>query len=528
MVRAVAADVTARARIAQGLIGPAGLPALHSYSKLEPWVRRAVPVMIVLFIAALTTLTVLLVSEAHDRAIEDAVTDLDLIASNVTHDFNAALDRGDLSPCAVHIASASLPVPGTALELSAALAIPLASQEPDGGAHIIDVRQALATMILIGRSPAASIFSSLTRAAKSSPPFRQAWRKKAGCSIGSAPQALTTFAEKAGVMRISLADGTDALATVRTLHAPFAQVAFVHPMPAVLAEWERSTTRTGTALFLTIFVLCSVAWAYFWQAARARQAESDGAHMRGRINTALHRGRCGLWDWDLARGRIYWSESMYALLGMEPERSFLSFGDVNALVHPQDDALRHLAEMVAAAKADTIDHTFRIRHSKGGWVWLRTRCELVTDGKSNVTHLVGIAVDITEQKILAEQSATADIRLRDALETVSEAFVLWDKDNRLVMCNSKFQRFHNLPSDAIAPGKCYADVMATAAAPLVQSEMMVDHAQAGAKTYEARLADGRWLQINERRTKDDGYVSVGTDITALKDHEEQLIDPSGA
>ncbi len=98
MVRAVAADVTARARIAQGLIGPAGLPALHSYSKLEPWVRRAVPAMIVLFIAVLTSLSILLINEAHDRAIEDAITDLDLVASDVTDEFNAALDRGDFNP----------------------------------------------------------------------------------------------------------------------------------------------------------------------------------------------------------------------------------------------------------------------------------------------------------------------------------------------------------------------------------------------------------------------------------------------
>ena len=44
------------------------------------------------------------------------------------------------------------------------------------------------------------------------------------------------------------------------------------------------------------------------------------------------------------------------------------------------------------------------------------------------------------------------------------------------------------------------------------------------RTYEARLSDGRWLQVNERRTRDGGYVSVGTDITALKEHEEQLIN----
>ena len=37
------------------------------------------------------------------------------------------------------------------------------------------------------------------------------------------------------------------------------------------------------------------------------------------------------------------------------------------------------------------------------------------------------------------------------------------------------------------------------------------------------LADGRWLQVNERRTRDGGFVSVGTDITALKEHEAQLV-----
>ena len=42
-------------------------------------------------------------------------------------------------------------------------------------------------------------------------------------------------------------------------------------------------------------------------------------------------------------------------------------------------------------------------------------------------------------------------------------------------------------------------------------------------TFEVQLGDGRWLQINERRTKDGGFVSVGTDITPLKKHEERLL-----
>ena len=65
-------------------------------------------------------------------------------------------------------------------------------------------------------------------------------------------------------------------------------------------------------------------------------------------------------------------------------------------------------------------------------------------------HLIGIAVDVTEQKTLVERTIAADLRLRDAIETIPEAFVLWDADNRLVLCNSNFQDLHKLPDEAIS------------------------------------------------------------------------------
>jgi two-component system cell cycle sensor histidine kinase PleC len=492
MVGAVTAEMPARARVVRGLVDAVSAPTFDQFVKLEPWIRRAVPAMIAVFLGTLTTLTILLVNDAHDRAIDDAMLNLELMAANATYEFNAALDpattNGDAASPAAKRALTQL-FPDRALRRGQRILV------SDVKGNIVAAYPASAGVggRLIDR-------------------------------LGPS-QPLTVFAEKAGVMRINLADGTDALATVRTLKPPFAQVAFIHPMHAVLADWQRTTLRTIAALLSTIVVLCSIAAAYFWQVARTRHAQADGDRMRSRVDTALNRGRCGLWDWDLARGRIYWSQSMYAMLGMEADQPFLSFGDLNALIHPQDDALTCLAETLAADETDAIDHTFRIRNAKGEWVWLRARAELVRDASARAVRLVGIAIDITEQHRLAEQSATADIRLRDALENVSEAFVLWDADNRLVMCNSKFQRFHNLPYESVVPGAHYAEVMSEATAPLIHSETALDpNPRIHARTYEARLADGRWLQINERRTKDGGYVSVGTDITALKSHEEQLMD----
>ena len=61
--------------------------------------------------------------------------------------------------------------------------------------------------------------------------------------------------------------------------------------------------------------------------------------------------------------------------------------------------------------------------------------------------------------------------------------------------------------------------------PEVRTRLHESASQApGARTFEAQLDDGSWLHISERRTKDGGYVSVGTDITRIKEHEQKLVD----
>jgi two-component system cell cycle sensor histidine kinase PleC len=125
---------------------------------------------------------------------------------------------------------------------------------------------------------------------------------------------------------------------------------------------------------------------------------------------------------------------------------------------------------------------------------------------------------------LAESTQTADLRLHDAVEAISEAFVLWDADNRLVLCNSKYRQLHGLNEEDTVRGTPYAELMAAAYQPIIRAQMAAGEPDEGGRSFEAQLEDGRWLQINERRTKDGGFVSVGTDITQIKHHEEKLLD----
>ncbi len=315
------------------------------------------------------------------------------------------------------------------------------------------------------------------------------------------------------------------LPRVRALDLPHGQIAIVQRRSDALSAWRSDTALTVTLSATTGFVLLILGFAFHWQATRAREADFIYDTVRSRIDTALNRGRCGLWDWDLARGRIFWSHSMFAILGLPPKDDLLTFGEISALVHPDDIKLYDLAAEIADSKATLIDHAFRMRHANGKWVWLRARCELVRQPDESGLHLIGIAVDITEQKTLVEKTVAADLRLRDAIETIPEAFVLWDADNRLVLCNSNFQELHNLPDDAIASGVPYEAVVTAGRKHLIRAKLSnEDRDVPGARTFEAQLDDGHWLHISERRTKDGGYVSVGTDITTLKLHEKKLMD----
>src|SRR3954466_9085016 len=149
-------------------------------------------------------------------------------------------------------------------------------------------------------------------------------------------QPLTTFGAAAGVLEVPLADGSLAFGTVRSLPAMTGEIAILHSRAEALAAWASDTALTVTLSATTGFVVLILGFAFHWQATRAREADVIYETVRSRIDTALNRGRCGLWDWDLSRGRIFWSQSMFDILGLRAKDNLMPFGDVSALVHPDD------------------------------------------------------------------------------------------------------------------------------------------------------------------------------------------------
>jgi signal transduction histidine kinase/CheY-like chemotaxis protein len=136
--------------------------------------------------------------------------------------------------------------------------------------------------------------------------------------------------------------------------------------------------------------------------------------------------------------------------------------------------------------------------------------------------------DLSRAKETAEQ---AQRRLRDAIETISEGFALFDADDRLVLWNSNYVSLIKVLGQNVRVGTPFAEVIHTAVgngsirdAVGNEEEWIAEriayHHHPG-RSFVYRLSDGRWVQVNERRTDDGGTVSLYTDITDIKDMEEK-------
>jgi two-component system, cell cycle sensor histidine kinase PleC len=327
-----------------------------------------------------------------------------------------------------------------------------------------------------------------------------------------------------GTMRhVELTDGRLASLITREIAGGQMLIAY-QPIEDELTNWQRHASVVSALLLAFGAVTIAFSLAFYKQRSRARDTEQSAQRLFNRFEVALDRGNVGLWDCRISASHLWLSNSMFRLLGLEPRNRLVSRTGIEALIHPGDLSPLEAVER-AGAQAGEIDHIFRMQHADGHWVWLHMRAARIVENARQPHRLLGVVMDITAEREAAAESERAETRLRDAIESISEAFVLWDENNQLVLCNSKYRSFHQLNETTTRRGMRYQSVMAEAQEPRIVIE--IDHEANGAQkscAYEAQFEDGRWLLISERPTRAGGYVSVGTDITARKAQEDRLIE----
>lgn len=122
---------------------------------------------------------------------------------------------------------------------------------------------------------------------------------------------------------------------------------------------------------------------------------------------------------------------------------------------------------------------------------------------------------LSDARLRAE---TAHQHLIDAIESISDAFVLFDKDQRIVLFNSRFKEFWSRTRARIGAGMRLAEIKRLAGS----TGLIVEEQRGRGDGHTLyRLMNGRWVQVSERPTREGGLVILYTDITELKQSETQ-------
>lgn len=165
---------------------------------------------------------------------------------------------------------------------------------------------------------------------------------------------------------------------------------------------------------------------------------------------------------------------------------------------------------------------------------LDTKPRTITDDeRESLADLAAMVIDSFEMRQLLNRANAAERRFIDAMESLPNGFVLYDKDDRLVICNERYREIYAESAKYIVPGASFEEIIrngvengqypdAIGNEEAWIAERLEMHQNPG-EPIEQHLPGDTWLRVQERRTSEGGLVGFRFDITELKRQERELI-----
>ncbi|MGB6733833.1 MAG: PAS-domain containing protein [Xanthobacteraceae bacterium] len=151
------------------------------------------------------------------------------------------------------------------------------------------------------------------------------------------------------------------------------------------------------------------------------------------------------------------------------------------------------------------------------------------DRRDEIGRMAG-AIDVFRKNIIERHAMQQT--LTEAIEAISEGFSLYDSDDKIAICNTRYKEMFSYDRNATMAGTPFESIVTNAIrndlVPEAKSnpqrwlaERLERHRNPG-DPHIQRWSDGRWVRISERKTVNGGVVATYGDITELKQRESEL------
>lgn len=229
------------------------------------------------------------------------------------------------------------------------------------------------------------------------------------------------------------------------------------------------------------------------------------------------------WHWEAATARISWKSGQDGCDAADrPKTPHLLAGDPLISIGPRQI---RLGAALASLESDSIVPAATI----AAW----PECPAFEGARLSGFRSDTIASGVVDRQHTPPTARPDELTaaLIEGIEALPEAFVLYDDQDRMIICNEQYRRLYPLVADMMKPGMRFSDVVHESVSRGVfqidensktWAERRISFHQAGIGFFEQHLSDGRWIQVSERRTAFGGTTSIRADITVLKEREQDL------
>jgi PAS domain S-box-containing protein len=196
-----------------------------------------------------------------------------------------------------------------------------------------------------------------------------------------------------------------------------------------------------------------------------------------------------------------------------------------------DEALWRKHRKDLKARRPFKDLIYRTQVDVGHGRYFRISGLPMFDGNGDFIGYRGTGSDVTEETLAKAEAEAAQSQLQLAIESISEGFAFYDPEGRLVLCNDKYKELFPEVAHMFVPGESFENIFRTAVEQGLYDlpddmsmddfiRMRMQQRAVGGKQVQ-HLKGDRWIQVSERRTDDGGLVGVWTDISELKQREQE-------
>jgi len=123
-----------------------------------------------------------------------------------------------------------------------------------------------------------------------------------------------------------------------------------------------------------------------------------------RLRMAFEAGQIGVWDWDMVNDKLYWTDNVYKIHGVDKESFRLTLKNYKELIHPDDKKNFEEAVLEAIRGKKAFNHDMRIV-GKDGMHWISTSATVFYDKNNKPRRMLGATSDITKQKQLDQEKS---------------------------------------------------------------------------------------------------------------------------